>query len=183
MDPFNEIATDYLKDLQVLTAARREFETALDAWWRDLLPGYVLPALNAATDVACETADIRSGMHSRWLRAYPAVRMDILDPRETSHSVYELRLWVTSLPELRRLRKQPEMERRLNETARQQQVGDGELRWAGENTDLARIGVKIQPENPDATARELADTAVRVFRVVLEYGRLIARTDAPAKTE
>ena len=45
MDKLTDIAKDYLTDFDVLTDARKEFESQLDAWWRNLISKRVKPEL------------------------------------------------------------------------------------------------------------------------------------------
>ena len=172
MEPLSDIAKDYLKDIDVLMEAQREFGEQMGRWWHDLLESHITPALSAEIQGDPHLWDnVKSpGQCNYRVSPNQVVYLDLQDPRSTGNPVYSLTLYVTSKPALKELVGQDKLKRRLDEVAKREKVGrEAGLNWR--DTELATEDVQIQGDDPKETARQVCDVAVRLFRLVAEHRR------------
>lgn len=175
MNKLSDIAQDYLKDFEVLTDARKEFESQLNDWWGVVFRNYVKPGLTAVTKESkgelhiWENQDNPGMCHCRAVENQQ-VFLEITDPRTRKGKCYTVSLFVKSQPALKNLKQKEEAVKRLDHLAATEEVGvQAGLKW--NSTELASECVEILPNDPEQTAKKVCDTAVRLFRLVIEHHR------------
>ena len=170
MDKLTDIAKDYLTDFDVLTDARKEFESQLDAWWRNLISKRVKPELIKInqTELVVWDNQNRLGMcHCKVIRGQD-ILLELRDPRASERGFYTVSLYASSLPALKKLSRQSALIERLNDLASSLKVGGQPgLNWS--NTELAREDITILPDAPEETLEQVLDAVVRAFRLVMEH--------------
>ena len=170
MEKLTDIAKDYLADFDVLTDARKEFESQLDEWWNILISKNVKPALNEINKAEpyIWNNQNRPGMcHCRVTKDQDML-LELTDPRGSARGFYTVSLYVSSLPALRKLSRQTMIIKRLDDLATGLKVaGQSGLKWS--NTELAREDITILPDAPEETIGQVHDAVVRVFRLVMEH--------------
>jgi hypothetical protein len=170
MEKLTDIAKDYLADFDVLTDARKEFESQLDAWWRSLFAKYLKPALIEMSQVEPHLWDNHASPGMCQCRAiHPQdVLLEVTDPRVSARGFYTVSLFVNSQPALKKLSRQSAAVKRLDDLAASLKVG-GQVGLKWNNTELAREDIKILPDEPDETIKQVRDAVVRGFRLVMEH--------------
>ena len=179
MEKLTDIAKDYLADFDVLTDARKEFESQLDAWWRVLFDKHLKPAIIEASQSKPHIWDNQNSSGMCQCRAhYPQdVLLEVTDPRVSSRGFYTVALFVASLPALKKLSRQPAIVKRMDDLAARLNVcGQSGLKWNG--TELAREEIPILPDSPEETIGQVREAAVRFFRLVMEHHRAISEEKA-----
>lgn len=170
MDKLSDIAKDYLVDFEVLTEARKEFESQLDDWWRVLLRKYVKPALTEANQGEFniwENQNRPNMCHCR-ASANQEVLLQLTDPRASDRGYYTVSLNVVPQTALKKLSKQEALVKRLDELADKLKVGDqAGLKWT--NTELARKDIMIIPDDPEETMQQVCAAVVSFFWLVIEH--------------
>ena len=170
MDKLTDIAKDYLADFDVLTDARKEFESQLDAWWRILFSKHVKPALievNQTEPHIWENQN-RPGMCHCRVTKDQDILLELTDPRVSARGFYTVSLYVGSLPALKKLSKQSAIIKRLDDLAASLKIGgQSGLKW--NNTELTREDITILPDAPEETIGQVRDAVTRVFRLVMEH--------------
>ena len=175
MEKLSDIAKDYLADFEVLTEARKEIEQQLANWWAEIFTKTVKPALlkeHEAEPNIWENQN-RPGMCHWRVRSGHPVYLELLDPRASDRRFYTVSVMIGSQPDLKKLSKQAALITQMNKVARIQKVAwDAGLNW--DNRQLASLDVEILADDPEETARQVCDAAVRYYRVVLEFARASA---------
>lgn len=177
MDVLTDIAKDYLADFEVLTEARKEFETQLEKWWPVLAHKRVKAALaGALKGVNGNEPNVwdnqsRPGLCIYQVIPYQEVMLQITDPRASERGCYTVSLLAASQPALKKLSKLPAFTKSLDELA-------GALSEKGltgvkkSATELVAMDVRINPDDPEETARLVTEAAVRLFGLVIEHHRI-----------
>ena len=170
MEKLTDIAKDYLDDFDVLTDARKEFESQLDAWWRILFAKYLKPALIEMSQAEPHLWDNQAspGMCQCRVTKDQDVLLEVTDPRVSARGFYTVSLFVNSQPALKKLSRQSAIVKRLDDLAASLKVGgQAGLKW--NNTELAREDITILPDEPEETIKQVRDAVVRFFRLVMEH--------------
>lgn len=176
MREMTDIAKDYLKDFEVLTEARKEFEQQLGEWWDILIQKLVRPALEKEWKaVSSESISIwenqsNPGMFHCWTPPKQEVFIQITDPRTSERGCYTVSLLAGSQPILKVLNKQLAFVDGL-EKLRSAMSENRQLGVKRSATELASVDVQINPENPFESADEVRDIALRFFAVIIVHYR------------
>lgn len=177
MQEMTDIAKDYLKDFEVLTEARKEFEQQLGEWWSVLIHKLVQPALDkewmAVSSESLSTWDNQSnpGSFHCWTPPKQEVYIQITDPRTSERGCYNVSLLAWSQPILKTLNKQPAFVDAL-EKLRSDVSGHGQLSVKRSATELASVDIPINPDQPSESADRVRDMALRFFPVIIAHHRL-----------
>ena len=168
MDKLTDITKDYLADFEVLTEARKQFEQELEHWWTGIFTLTVEPELRKAYEGNPDVWENQSrpGMCHWRVHKNDPVYLEIVDPRASDRRFYTVTLKVWSQPDLKKIAKQDKLVALMSSVAKKV-VGSAPLNWKSRN--LATVDIEIQPEDPDETARQVCDVAVRYYEIVLAY--------------
>lgn len=177
MDKMTDIAKDYLADFEVLTEARKEFENQLGGWWPELTNKRVRLALtNILKDVTggepngWENQSNPGVSHFRVV-ANQEVLVQIADPRISGRGCYTVSLFADKQPTLKKLNNRATFVDSLNKLT-SELSGAGNLVAKTSAAELIAVDIPINPDDFEETAKRVSDTAVRMFKLVIENYRL-----------
>ena len=170
MDKFTDIAADYLRDIGVLSEARKELEKTLEQWWKVLVQEKVKSALN--NENSCETSIVEnqkeSYMECRVVANQP-MSVKLMDPRTSERPFYTVSLWIGSEPARKKLVANCALQKQIDDIAKTEAEWVGALNW--NRTELANRDIEILPDDPEKTSKQLCVAVVAFFRVVMAHHR------------
>jgi len=172
MKELTNIAKDYLEAVEVLTEARSTFEREMAEWWSGVIDETVKPALRVIGPKTLHVWENKTNPgKSHWrVESKAPLRIEIKDPRVSGQKSYRVALQFSSNPKLQEHKKDKKLVDRLEEVAKRHGVaGKDGLNW--KTWELACIEVPLQPDDPEGTAEQVRDAAVRFFQVLLEHRR------------
>ncbi len=178
MKKLTNIAKDYLDAVEVLTEARTTFEREVAEWWTGVINDTVKPALSEISPSSLHIWDNQSkaGVCQWKLSERAPIYIVFTDPRFSERGCYTVTLKLASKTQLQETRKNSELVARLEKTANLHAVSGQEgMNW--KTRELASVEIPIQPDDPEGTAEQVRDTAVRFFQVVLEHHKALEKAE------